>query len=217
MPTERFRSRSEYDPLFSGRGDTLATPEVDDLEPVRERFAAASRPYLHSPWSWLAWAVLLPIAALATPEAVRRAGPAGVLFVWSVTILLGGAVEIGAILRAGKEGLSGRKIPRSPLAAYVLRLQGNLSMVALALSALLLWLDAAWALPGIWLLLLGHSFFMLGGLAFPPFRTCGIIFQIGGLAALWPTLSPLAVFAVTAAVGNLWMAWGIWRRPPSVL
>jgi hypothetical protein len=212
MPTERFRSRSEYDPLFSGRGDTLATPEVDDLEPVRERFAAASRPYLHSPWSWLAWAVLLPIAALATPEAVRRGGPAGVLFVWSVTILLGGAVEIGAILRAGKEELSGRRAPRSPLAAYVLRLQGNLSMVALALSALLLWLDAAWALPGIWLLLLGHSFFMLGGLAFPPFRTCGIIFQIGGLAALWPTLSPLAVFAVTAAVGNLWMAWGIWRR-----
>jgi hypothetical protein len=216
MPTERFRSRSEYDPLFSGRGDPVATPEDDDLEPVRERFAAASRPYLHSPWSWLAWAVLLPVAAYLTPEAVRRSGPAGVLFVWSVTILLGGAVEIGAILRAGKEGLSGRRMPRSPLAAYVLRLQGNLSMVALALSALLLWLDAAWALPGVWLLLLGHSFFMLGGLAFPPFRTCGLIFQFGGLAALWPTLSPLAVFAVTAAVGNLWMAWGIWRGRESM-
>src|SRR5437764_4371072 len=109
---------SEYDPLFTGSGN--ASPE-DDLEPVRERFAAASRPYLHSPWSWLAWAVLLPVAALVTPEAVRRSGPAGALFIWSATILIGGAVEIGAILRAG------RRTARTPLATYVLRLQGNLS------------------------------------------------------------------------------------------
>jgi hypothetical protein len=208
--SDRFISRSEYDPLFVGSGNAGSTgggtTEDDDLEPVRERFAAASRPYLHSPWSWLAWALLLPAAALLTPEAVRRAGPAGVLFIWSATILLGGAVEVGAILRAG------RRAARTPLAGYVLRLQGNLSFVALALSALCLWLDAAWALPGIWLLLLGHSFYMLGGLAFAPFRTCGIVFQIGGLAALWPTLSPLPVFAVTTAAGNLWMAWRIWRE-----
>jgi hypothetical protein len=205
--SDRFISRSEYDPLFAGSARTGggADPE-DDLEPVRERFAAASRPYLHSPWSWLAWAVLLPVAALITPEAVHRSGPAGALFIWSATILLGGAVEIGAILRAG------RRTARTPLAAYVLRLQGNLSFVALALSVLCLWLDAAWALPGIWLLLLGHSFYMLGGLAFAPFRTCGLLFQIGGLAALWPTLSPLPVFAVTTAAGNLWMAWRIWRE-----
>jgi hypothetical protein len=194
---------SEYDPLFTGSDN--ASPE-DDLEPVRERFAAASRPYLHSPWSWLAWAVLLPAASFATPAALRRGGPAGVLFAWSLTILAGGAVEVAAILR------SGRKMPRTPLAGWVLRLQGNLSFIALALSALLLWLDAAWALPGIWLLLLGHSFYMLGGLAFPPFRTCGLIFQIGGAAALWPTFSPLAIFALTTAVGNGWMAWGIWRE-----
>jgi hypothetical protein len=206
--SDRFISRSEYDPLFVGSGHAGhpggADPD-DDLEPVRERFAAASRPYLHSPWSWLAWAVLLPVAALVTPDAVRRFGPAGALFIWSATILIGGAVEVGAILRAG------RRAARTPLAGYVLRLQGNLSFVALALSALCLWLDAAWALPGLWLLLLGHSFYMLGGLAFPPFRTCGLVFQIGGLAALWPTLPPLAVFAVTAAAGNLWMAWGIWQ------
>jgi hypothetical protein len=209
--SDRFISRSEYDPLFAGSARTGAgaDPE-DDLEPVRERFAAASRPYLHSPWSWLAWAVLLPVAALVTPEAVRRSGPAGALFIWSATILIGGAVEIGAILLG--RGRAGRRTARTPLAAYVLRLQGNLSFVALALSVLCLWLDAAWALPGIWLLLLGHSFYMLGGLAFPPFRTCGLIFQIGGLAALWPTLPPLPVFAVTAAAGNLWMAWRIWRQ-----
>jgi hypothetical protein len=203
---------SEYDPLFTG--SRSSSPE-DDLEPVRERFAAASRPYLQSPWSWLAWAFLLPAAAFATPAVLRRGGPAGVLFAWSLTILLGGAVEVGAILwggRAGQAGRSGKRSSRTPLAAWVLRLQGNLSFVALALSALLLWLDAAWALPGLWLLLLGHSFYMLGGLAFPPFRTCGLIFQIGGAVALWPTFSPLAVFALTAAVGNLWMAWGIWRE-----
>jgi hypothetical protein len=161
--SDRFISRSECDPLFAGSARTGggADPE-DDLEPVRERFAAASRPYLHSPWSWLAWAVLLPVAALITPEAVHRSGLAGALFIWSATILIGGAVEIGSILRAG------RRTARTPLAAYVLRLQGNLSFVALALSVLCLWLDAAWALPGIWLLLLGHSFYMLGGLAFPP-------------------------------------------------
>jgi hypothetical protein len=92
----------------------------------------------------------------------------------------------------------------------VLRLQGNLSFVALALSVLLVWQDAAWALPGVWLLLLGHSFYMLGGFAFEPFRACGLIYQLGGLAALWPGGSPLAVFAVTAAVGNLWIGIGVW-------
>ncbi|HXO20710.1 MAG TPA: hypothetical protein VOA87_12405 [Thermoanaerobaculia bacterium] len=192
---------SEYDPFFADR----STVE-DDLEPVRARFAAASRPYLHSPWSWLAWAVLLPAAALATPLALHRNGPAGVLLAWSVTILLGGAVEVGAILRAG-----GRSV-RTPLAVWVLRVQGNLSFVALALSALLLWQDAAWALPALWLLLLGHSFYMLGGLAFPPFRTCGRIYQVGGLAALWPFWNPLLVFAAATAAGNLWMAYRIWRQ-----
>ncbi|HTQ78796.1 MAG TPA: hypothetical protein VMM92_02285, partial [Thermoanaerobaculia bacterium] len=144
-----------------------------------------------------------------TPEAVRRAGPAGALFTWSLTILAGGAVEIGAILRSGKQW------SRTRLAAWVLRLQGNLSFIALALSALLLWVDAAWALPGLWLLLLGHSFYMLGGLAFPPFRTTGVLFQLGGAAALWPGwpgIPPLFTFALTTALGNLWMAVSIFRE-----
>ena len=108
-------------------------------------------------------------------------------------ILLGGAVEILAIRRVR------RADRRSTLAAWVLRLQGNLSFVALVLSALLIWQDLAWALPGLWLLLLGHSFYMLGGLAFEPFRTCGLIYQLGGLAALWPGGSPLGVFAAATA------------------
>jgi hypothetical protein len=120
-------------------------------------------------------------------------------------ILLGGAVEVLAIRR------SGRKEAGGTLAAWVLRLQGNLSFVALALSALLVWQDLAWALPGVWLLLLGHSFYMLGGLAFPPFRTCGLIFQLGGLVALWPDGNPLLAFAVATAAGNLWMGIGVWR------
>ena len=191
---------SEYEPLF--------TPEqtgADDLEPVRDCFRAASRPFLRSPWSWFTWAALLPAAALATPIAFGLGGPSGVLFAWSGAILLGGAVEIVAIRRSGREGGSGT------LASWVLRLQGNLSLIALALSALLVWQDLAWALPGVWLLLLGHSFYMLGGLAFPPLRTCGILYQLGGLAALWPGGAPLLVFALATAAGNLWMGIGVWR------
>jgi hypothetical protein len=128
-----------------------------------------------------------------------------VLFTWSGVILLGGAVEILAIRRSA--GPSGR----STLASWVLRLQGNLSFVALALSAMLVWQDLAWVLPGLWLLLLGHSFYMLGGFAFQPFRVCGLIYQIGGVAALWPGGSPLVVFAAATAIGNLWIAIGVWR------
>jgi hypothetical protein len=191
---------SEYEPLFDP-----APIGTDDLEPVRDHFRAASRPFLRSPWSWFSWAVLLPAAALATPLALRLGGPAGVLFTWSGVILLGGAVEILAIRRAG------RRTAASTLAAWVLRLQGNLSLIALALSGVLVWLDAAWALPGLWLLLLGHSFYMVGGLAFPPLRTCGVLYQLGGLAALWPGGSPLLVFALATAVGNAWMGIGVWR------
>jgi hypothetical protein len=196
---------TEYDSLFDPQ-----RAGVDDLEPVREHFRAASRPFLSSPWSWFGWAVLLPAAALATPFAASRFGFRGVLFNWSVVILLGGAVEILAIRRSGKQSA------RSTLAAWVLRLQGNLSFVALALSAVLIWQDLAWVLPGLWLLLLGHSFYMLGGFAFEPFRIAGLVYQLGGLLALWPTLlgthSPLVVFAASTFLGNLWIGIGVWRQ-----
>jgi hypothetical protein len=192
---------SEYEPLF-----TSSRTAEDDLEPVREHFRAASRPFLRTPWSWFSWAVLLPAAALATPGALRALGFTGVLFTWSAVILLGGGVEIFAIRRAGGGGGG------TPLASWVLRVQGNLSLVAVALSALLVWQDVAWALPGIWLLLLGHSFYMLGGLAFPPFRVYGILYQLGGIAALWPGGAPLAVFAAATAAGNLWMGFSVWRE-----
>ncbi|MGH7486449.1 MAG: hypothetical protein ACREMY_12755 [bacterium] len=98
----------------------------------------------------------------------------------------------------------------------MLRLQGNLSFVALALSAVLVWQDLAWVLPGLWLLLLGHSFYMLGGFAFEPFRVAGLVYQLGGVLALWPGLlgrdSPLEVFAVATALGNVWIGVGVWRQ-----
>jgi hypothetical protein len=195
---------TEYDPLFDPNRTGL-----DDLEPVRDHFRAASRPFLFSPWSWLGWALLLPAAALATPTALQRFGFSGVLFTWSAVILLGGAVEIVNIRR------SGRRSGSSTLASWVLRLQGNLSIIALLLSALLIWQDLAWALPALWLLLLGHSFYMLGGFAFEPFRVCGLIYQIGGVLALWPGGSPLAVFAAATFLGNLWIAIGVWRQSRS--
>lgn len=191
---------SEYDPLF-----TPTRTAEDDLEPVREHFRAASRPFLCSPWPWVAWAAILPAAALATPAVLAAGGFAFGLFLWSGAILLGGAVEMVGLFRARTATGS------TPLASWVLSIQGNVSLVAVALSLFLLWQDLASALPGVWLLLLGHSFYMVGGLAFPPFRTCGLIYQLGGAAALWPDGQPLLAFAVATFVGNLWMAVGVWR------
>jgi hypothetical protein len=174
---------------------------------VRERFAAAARPYLTSPWPWLAWAVALPAAALATPAALRAGGPAAVLFTWSAAILVAGAVEIAGHLKTRRLGRGG-----TALAGWALSVQGNLSLVALVLSVLLLWQDLAWALPSLWLLLLGHSLWLLGGLGFPPFRVCGLLYQAAGVLALWPAVPSLAVLAAATAAGNLWIAWSIWRE-----
>jgi hypothetical protein len=193
---------SEYDPLFSGPEGEAG----DDLEAVRDRFARAGRPFLRSPWTWVGWALVLPAAALATPAVAARWGFAGVLLLWSGGILAGGVVEAASIARAG------RREPRGPLAGWVLRMQGNTSLLAVVLSALLLWADAAWALPGLWLLLLGHSLYLLGGLAFPAFRTCGLLYQAGGLVALWPGGPALPVFAAVTLAGNLWLAWSVWRE-----
>ena len=195
---------SEYDPLGRSRDSVVVD---DDLESVRDRFERAGRPYLSSPWSWLAWAVILPVTALVTPGVLDRYGRFGVLLLWSVAVLVGGAVEMSQIMRGRtRQGAS------TPLAAWVLRIQGNLSLVALALSVLLVVTDLAWALPGLWLLILGHSFYVVGGLSFSPLRTSGLIYQAGGLLALWPGGSPLAVFAATVFVGSLWTAWGIRRQ-----
>ncbi|MGD2114192.1 MAG: hypothetical protein PVG07_04005 [Acidobacteriota bacterium] len=196
---------SEYDPVFAppdARGDPSTTA---DLDAVRRSFSAAARPFLSSSLVWVSWAVLLPGAALATPGALAGFGLSGGLFLWSGAILLGGLVELTAMRRRGAFG------SRSPLAAWALRVQGNLSLVGLGLSAILLWTGGAALLPGLWLLLLGHSFFALGGLAFRPMRTAGVLFQLGGAAALWPGLPPLETFAAAAAAGCLWMAFGVRR------
>jgi hypothetical protein len=224
-------SSSEYEPLFAERRTASA-----DLATVQELFKAASGPYLRSFWSWLAWAVVLPAAALVTPLALSRLGPSGTLLTWSAAILIGGAIEMAAIRGAARrdaaaaapaaagdaDAAEGWAAPaeepgraaagRSPLATWALRTQGNLSLVALVLSLLLLWQDLAWALPGLWLLLLGHSFYLLGGIAFRPFRAYGLLYQLGGVAALWPGGAPLPVFALTTAAGNLWISYAVWRE-----
>jgi hypothetical protein len=193
---------SEYDSLFSSR--PVAPEAAEAFEQVRERFRAAGRPYLSSPWSWCAWGVLLPAAALATPAVAGRFGFPGVAILWSVAILAAGAVEARAMLEAGAGG--------SPLASWALHQQGNLSLVALALSVLLVVRDEAWALPGLWLLLLGHSFYGLGGLSFPALRRYGLAYQAGGAAALAAGSRSLAVFALATALSNFGLAWAVWRR-----
>lgn len=107
---------------------------------------------------------------------------------------------------------AGKNRGTAPLASWAFRAQGNLSLVALVLSVVAIWQDLPWALPGIWLLLLGHSFYILGGLAFEPFKRYGLIYQAGGVAALAFGRHSLAVFALSTLVGNLWMAWSVWRE-----
>lgn len=207
MEIEPLSMPSEYDPVFasprpSGGDDG---PDAADLAAVHRAFGHAARPFLSSPAVWVAWASVLPAAALATPPVLGRFGPSGGLFLWSAAILAGGLAELTAMRRRGAFG------NRSPLAAWALRVQGNLSLVGLAVSAVLLWTGAATLLPGIWLLLLGHSFFTLGGLAFRPMRTAGVVFQVSGAVALWPGAPALTLFAAGSAAGCLWMAQAIYR------
>ena len=208
METER---PSAYDPLFARSDAPQAGSEHSqgDLERARSEFRAASRPFLRTSLSWLAWGVVLPTASLLTPLAFRRSAESGVLLLWSCAVLVGGALELAALSRSRAVGSA------TPLASWALRVQGNLSLVAVLLSAALVWADAASLLPGLWLLLLGHSLFVLGGLAFPPMRTAGVIYQLGGAVALWPSGTSLIALAVATAAGNLWMAWSIWSRGES--
>jgi hypothetical protein len=199
-------ARSEYDPVFGGEraaGEAAAT----DLATVRELFAAASRPYLSSALPWFVWAAILPAAALTTERVARAAGAAGVLGLWSGAILLGGAVE-AFFLYQNRRRLGGG----SPLGSWAMTLQGNLSLVAVAVSIALVLAERADLLPGLWLLLLGHSLFTLGSLAFRPQRTAGIVYQLGGAAALFPGAPALLLFALATALGNLWIALGVARR-----
>jgi hypothetical protein len=193
---------SEYDPLF----EREINPAVAaDEEAALRAFREASRPYLSTPVSWLSWSILLPGAALATPRVAELYREIGVAILWVVAILLGGTVEAIFLWRH-------RNRRRTRLAGWAMRLQGNLSLVAVSLSAVLLWADEPQLLPGLWLLLLGHSFYALGGLAFAPMRFAGVIYQLGGAIALVPGVRPLVVFAVATALGNLWIGIGVWRR-----
>lgn len=197
---------SEYEPAFGGEESGAAA----DLDAARSLFATASRPYLASPVPWALWALLLPGAALATSRVARLAGPAGVLGLWSVVIVLGGSVEAGFLWR------NRRRYGASRLGGWAMTVQGNLSLVAVTLSAVCLALGQPRLLPGLWLLLLGHSLFALGGLAFAPQRVAGVVYQLGGALALVGALVPgvvpeLAVFAAASFLGNAWIALGVHR------
>lgn len=192
---------SEYDPLGA------EAEETGELREVQELFAEAARPFVTSPWSWVAWALVLPLASLFTRAVAEARGDSGVLLLWSGAILAAGLVE-GLAIRRGR-GRHGR----SSLASWVLRVQGNLSLVALLLSVVLVVGDRAILLPGLWLLLLGHSFYVVGGLAFAPFRPYGLAFQLAGALALWPRLvDPFPVLAAVTFGANLWMAWQVRSR-----
>lgn len=194
---------SEYDPLF-GRGAEPAGPS--DLEPVRRAFERAAGPYLASPLPWVVWGVALPAAALATRRALAAGGARGVLLLWSLTILAAGAIEIAVYARRRR-----RLSERSMLARWALRGQANLSLAAVVLSGALLASGQGRLLPAVWLLLLGHSLYGLGGLASPPLKRCGLIYQLGGLASLLLPGSADLVFALATGLGNVSVAASLWR------
>ena len=75
-----------------------------------------------------------------------RHGPLGVLSLWALAVIVGGALELALAWR--------HRQPRTGLTTWILRAQGNLSLLAVVLSALLVAVGQAWALPGLWLLLL---------------------------------------------------------------
>ncbi|MBP1642906.1 MAG: hypothetical protein H6Q03_1575 [Acidobacteria bacterium] len=194
---------SEYDPAFgAGPPDGAAR---DDLAGVQAAFRRASRPYLSSPLPWFAWAALLPGAALATGRVAAAGGVPAVLALWSLTVLAGGLVE-GTVLLSAR-----RRLGSSALGAWAMRVQGNLSLVGAALSIALLAAGREALLPALWLLLLGHSLFALGGLALGAQRLAGIVYQVGGVAALVPGVPPLIAFALATAAGNLVVAFGVLR------
>lgn len=192
---------SEYESfgLFSRR----PPDDPEELERVRERFRAAGRPYLSSPVPWIVWALALPAAALATPRVAGLWGTPGVLLLWSTAILVAGGVEATHLRRAGAGG--------SPIASWALRVQGNLSLIAVALSVPLVLRGLLAALPGLWLLVLGHSFYALGGLSYRALARFGLTYQLGGVAALLALDASLPIFAATTFVANLGLALAVRR------
>lgn len=192
---------SEYEPLF-GRRDGESTDA--DLEGVQAAFEHAAGPYLASPLPWIVWGIALPAAAMATRPVLATGGPRGVLLLWSLSILAAGAVEAAAYSRRRRRGES------STLARWALRTQANLSLAGVLLSVALLAAGQGRLLATVWLLLLGHSLYGLGGLASPPLKRCGLIYQLGGLVSLWAVSSADLVFALSTGLGNLSVAISLW-------
>jgi hypothetical protein len=195
---------SEYDPAFGRR---TGAPGGGDLESVHKAFELAASPYLASPLPWIVWGIALPGAALMTRRVLAAGGARGVLLLWSLTILAAGAVEASVYARRRQQ-----QPVRSTLARWALRTQGNLSLSAVILSVALLAVGEGRLLPTVWLLLLGHSLYSLGGLASRPLKRCGLIYQFGGFVSLFAIASSDLVFALTTLLGNLSVAFSIWRQ-----
>lgn len=198
---------SEYDPVFGP--PSVGASSSSDLAEARELFEEASRPFLGSPLPWLGWAILFPAAALLTGAVAQSFAWVGVLLLWSATILVGGFVEI-ATIRSRRPAVS------SSLASWVFQAQANLSLIAVVLSLALLFYGRPEAIPAVWLLVLGHSLFMLGGLAFGPVRQAGLLYQVGGILTLLPLFDPMVVLAVTTFFANGWIGLKVAQRNRAV-
>ena len=194
---------SEYDPI---RPRQPLAGGASDLDTVQALFSRAAAGYLHSPWPWLSWAIVLPFAALMTADVAAGGGPIAVLLLWSATILLAGAVEAVTMWRSRKA------LVPSDITRWVLKGQGNLSLIAIAITAAMAWHRMYDFLPAVWLLLIGHSFFSIGGLSSNALKRGGVLYQVGGVISLLPWFGSLSVFAATTALANLTIAVSLWLR-----
>jgi hypothetical protein len=194
---------SEYDPL---RPRQPLSGEASDLDKVQALFAGAASGYVSSPWPWVCWAIVLPAAAMMTTEVATVVGPLAVLLLWSIAILVAGAVEAFSMRRARNTA------GRSDITGWVFKGQGNLSLIAIVLTGALAWQRLYDFLPAVWLLLIGHSFFAVGGLASNALKRGGLLYQIGGVVSLLPWFESLDVFAAATALANGTIAASLFLR-----
>ena len=138
-------------------------------------------------------------------------GPAAVLLLWSGTILAGGAVEAAAFLRHRRAGGTAASAApaRSPAGCCASRATprwwrwrcrrrwsgtGTRRCCPASGSSSSATRSTRWA-----------------GWRCPPFKPYGLLLQVGGLAALLPGTPAFAIFAAATGLGNLGMAYAVWR------
>ncbi len=181
----------EYEPIFFTRKSKDSKEIRDDLSIVQHLFKNAAQPFLSTPWGWLGWSIILPSSLLLTPVVNLKSGLRGIILLWSFSVLLGGIIEITAIRNSRYKNISN-------LSGWAYSIQGNLSLVGLALTSLLIF-SSPRIIPSLWLLIIGHSFYSLGSLADNILKYVGIYYQVMGIFTIFTHPLYISAFAFFSA------------------